>query len=55
MGDPERIADRRSLLRQLESNVLGNDHAALDWDDMREAQDSLSELLEKVNVKLNIK
>lgn len=36
MGDPDRIEDRRSLLRQLESNALGNDRIALDWDDMRE-------------------
>jgi len=36
VGDPERIADRRSLLEKLESNALDRDAVVEDWTALRE-------------------
>lgn len=36
MGDPRRLADRRSLLERLESDVLARDQSGADWSNLRE-------------------
>jgi hypothetical protein len=36
LGDPKRIAARRSLLESVESNVLAKDRLGADWNDLRE-------------------
>jgi hypothetical protein len=36
LGDPDRLAQRRELLRTIESNVLAKDARGKDWKDLRE-------------------